>query len=170
MESMSSFNRLRVVALSALLGLAVAAVSMPADAGDGKSKRNRPAAGAQHQPRAQGDYTRHTQVNRTENGHTRTDTITSQRGTATRHAEVVNDRARQTRTRNVEWTGPQGQQAHRTDVTQRTEDGYARNSTATGPNGGTATRDVVATRDPATGSWTKEVAVERTPPPAGDGG
>lgn len=167
--SRTTVKSVRIAALGSMLGLALVTFNVPAEAGDGASKRARPAAGAQQKPRAHGDYTRHTQVNRTANGYTRTDTWTGDKGTATRNAEVVNDRARQTRTRNVEWTGPQGQQAHRTDVTQRTDDGYTRNSVATGPNGGTATRNVVATRDPASGTWTKDVTVDRTPPPTDDG-
>jgi hypothetical protein len=145
---------------SAALGLvlAVAAVS-PADAGNRSQKQ-----------RAQGDHTRHTEVRRTDNGHARTDTWSGERGTATRQAEVVNDTANRKRTREVAWTGPNGQQGTRVEATQRTDNGYTRNSTATGPNGGTATRDVTAVRDPASGTWTKDVSVRRTPPPNADGG
>jgi hypothetical protein len=170
MDSTVAFDRLRAVAMTSLLGLALAVVALPAEARDGASKRARPAAGAQqHPPRPRGDYTRQTQVDRTATGHTRTDTWSSERGTSTREAQVVRDREQQMRTRDVEWSGPKGQQARRTDVTQRTESGYTRNSTATGPNGGTSTRDVEATRDASSGTWTKDVSVQRTPP-AGDGG
>lgn len=152
-------NRLVPAALaSAALGLVLAvAAAAPADAGERKA-------------RPHGDYTRHTEVRRIENGRSRTDTWSGQRGTATRQADVANDRASRTRTRNVQWTGPNGQQGTRTEVTQRTENGYTRNSTATGPSGGTATRDVTAVRDPASGTWTRDVSVERTPPPAPEGG
>lgn len=145
---------------SAALGLVLAILAAnPADAGDRGKKQ-----------RAQGDYTRHTEVQRTDNGHKRTDAWTGERGTATRQADVVNDAANRKRTRDVKWTGPNGQQGTRTDVTQRTDNGYTRNSTATGPKGGTATRDVTAVRDPASGTWTKDVSVDRTPPPAPEGG
>jgi len=145
---------------SAALGLVLAvAAATPADAGNRGQKQ-----------RAQGDHTRHTEVRRTDNGHARTDTWTGERGTATRQADVVNDAANRKRTRDVAWTGPNGQQGTRTDVTQRTDNGYTRNSTATGPKGGTATRDVTAVRDRASGTWTKDVSVERTTPPKPDGG
>jgi hypothetical protein len=121
---------------------------------------------AAHKARPHGDYTRHSEVQRTEHGHTRTDTWTGEAGrTTTRQAEVVNDRATQTRTRDVEWTGPRGQQATRTDVTQRTANGYTRDTTVVGPKGGTTTRDVTASRDPASHTWVKDVQVEHTPPP-----
>jgi hypothetical protein len=168
MSSHASIRPKYTLLASAALGLvlAVAAVT-PADAG------NRGQSGAQHsaqKQRPQGNHARHTEVRRTENGHSRTDTWTGERGTATRQADVVNDAANRKRTREVKWTGPNGQQGTRTDVTQRIDNGYTRNSTATGPKGGTATRDVTAVRDPASGTWTKDVSVERTPPPAPDGG
>ncbi len=128
----TAYDRMRAVAVAGTLGLTLLAVAAPAGA---------------HKPRPQGDFSRHTEVKRTENGHTRNDTWTGANGTATRSA------------------GPQGQQAQRTDVTQRTDTGYTRNTVATGPKGGTATRDVVATRDAESGTWTKDVTVDRTPPP-----
>ncbi len=156
---------------SAALGLvlAVAAVT-PADAGNrGQSGAQRAQHSAQ-KARPTGDYTRHTEVRRTDTGHVRTDSWTGERGTATRQAEVVNDAANRKRTREAKSTGPNGQQGTRTDVTQRTDNGYTRNSTATGPKGGTTTRDVTAVRDPASGTWTKDVSVDRTPPPTPEGG
>ncbi len=146
----TAYDRMRAVAVAGTLGLTLLAVAAPAGA---------------HKPRPQGDFSRHTEVKRTENGHTRNDTWTGANGTATRSAKVVNDRDRKMRTRDVAWSGPQGQQAQRTDVTQRTDTGYTRNTVATGPKGGTATRDVVATRDAGSGTWTKDVTVDRTPPP-----
>lgn len=172
MTSTSTRSRIHNAILAATTGLLLTATAMAtADAADrGQRSGARATQSQAHKPRPPGDYTRHTEVRRTDNGHTRTDTWTGERGTTTRQAEVVNDRASQTRTRNVQWTVPQGQQGTRTDVTQRTDSGYTRQSTATGPQGGTSTRDVVATRDPSTGTWTKDVKVERTPPAASDGG
>lgn len=91
-----------------------------------------------HKPRPPDDYTRRSEVRRTDNGHIR----------------------------NATWTGPEGQRGARTDVTPRSETGYARSRTNTGPKGGTATREVNAIRDAESGTWTKDVTVERTPPPA----
>jgi hypothetical protein len=172
MTSTPTRSRIHNAILAATTGLVLTAAAIAtADAADrGQRSGARATQSQAHKPRPPGDYTRHTEVRRTDNGHTRTDTWTGERGTATRQAEVVNDRANRTRARNVEWTGPQGQQAKRTDVTQRTDSGYTRQSTATGPNGGIATRSVVATRDREAGTWTKDVTVDRTPPPAGDGG
>jgi hypothetical protein len=134
----------RIPARSLILGLLLTTTALAsAQAADRSQGAARKGAAPSHVQRPHGDYTRHTERQRTENGHTRTDTWTSDRGTATRSAEVVNDRATQTRTRSVD---------------------------STGPKGGMQSRDVVSTRDPATGTWTKDVTVDRTPPPAGDGG
>jgi hypothetical protein len=130
------------VLAAAALVLATGIVT-PAAAGDrGQQGVHRAQHGGQ-KARPHGDYTRHTEVCRTDTGHSRTDTWSSERGTSTRQADVVNDRANRTRRRDVVWTGPQG---------------------------GTSTRDVTAVRDPATGTWTRDVAVDRTPPPKSDGG
>jgi len=166
-------DRMRAVAAAGALGLALMTMAASADADNGKAGKARQAQASDHKPRPQGDYTRHSEVRRTDEGHTRNDTWTGTRGTATRDATVTNDRENKTRTRQVGWAGPEGQQATRTDVTRRTETGYTRSSTATGPQGGTATRDVVATRNAESGTWTKDVTVDRTPSPApavNDGG
>lgn len=172
MTSTMASPRRHDLTIATAIGLVLVAVTMvtadAADRGQRSGARSTQAQAQKHRP--QGDYTRHTEVRRTEHGHTRSDTWSGERGTTTRQAEVVNDRGTQTRTRNVEWTGPQGQQATRTDVTQRTDSGYTRQSTATGPNGGTTTRSVFATRDREAGTWTRDVTVDRTPPPSGDGG
>lgn len=166
MTSTTNANRMRRLAVAGALGLVLTLGSSgPALAGPGK-----PHASPAHKARPAGSHTRHTEVQRTEQGHTRNDTWTGQNGrTVQRDAEVVNDRANQVRTRDVQWTGPQGRQATRTDVTQRTDDGYTRDSTATGPRGGTVERGVVATRDRDAGTWVKDVTVERTPPPRSNG-
>lgn len=165
-------SRRHDLALATALGLVLIAGTVAtadaADRGQRSSARSSQAQAQKHRP--QGDYTRHTEVRRTDHGHTRSDTWSGERGTTKRQAEVVNDRGNQTRTRNVEWTGPQGQQATRTDVTQRTDSGYTRQSTARGASGGTTTRSVIATRDHEAGTWTKDVTVDRTPPPSRDGG
>jgi hypothetical protein len=60
---------------------------------------------------------------------------------------------------------PAGDYTRHTEV-QRTQHGHTRNTTAVGPKGGTTTRDVVATHDHASGTWTKDATVDHTPPPA----
>jgi hypothetical protein len=136
--------RVPTLAVATAVGLLIATTALtPAQAADRGQTAARKGASTSHAQPPHGDYTRHTERQRTENGHTRTDTWTSDRGTATRSASVVNDRANQTRTRSVD---------------------------SSGPRGGTQSRDVVSTRDPASGTWTKDVTVDRTPPPAGNGG
>lgn len=170
MFSIVDVKRMRTLATATALGLVMTGgICGTAQADPGQAGRQRGAHAPAHRQLPQGNYTRHTEVHRTDNGHTRTDTWTGENGkSATRQAEVVNDRASQTRTRDVQWTGPNGQQATRTDVTQRTGNGYTRESTVTGPKGGTVERDVVATRDRQSGTWVKDVTVTRTPPPGGN--
>jgi hypothetical protein len=110
--------------------------------------------------------TRHDVVQRTADGHTRDSTVTLPDGrTATRDATVVNDRDAGTRTRDVVTTGPNGGTRTLNDEVQRTEGGFTRSTSVTSPNGSSATRDVTATRDPATGAVVKDVNVDRTPAP-----
>jgi hypothetical protein len=116
--------------------------------------------------RPNGSYSHQVQVQRTNNGHTRSDTWTNAEGrSASRNATVVNDKDAGTRTRDVQRHGPEGQTATRHDETQRTENGYTRSSTATNAQGQTATRNATAIFDPTTKTWTKDVNVSR-----GDGG
>src|SRR5262245_2542292 len=94
-----------------------------------------------HPPRATQPHTRTTERQRTDNGHTRTDTWTGANGrTATRDAVVSNDREAGTRTRNVDYTGPNGKTSSVDSVRTRTDDGFTRNTTATNAEGKTATR------------------------------
>jgi hypothetical protein len=116
---------------------------------------------------ARGDHTRQTVRQRTENGHTRSDTWTNAQGkTVTRDAEVVRDKEAGTRTRDVVTTLPDGRTRTVNDVTQRTENGFTRDTTITNPNGSTLQRDVTVTVDKETKTVTKDVSVDRTPPPA----
>jgi len=172
MASQSTFFRMRRRAATTALGIALTLGAWGvAQAGASHQPKPRGLHTQAQKARPAGDYTRHTDVQRTQNGHTRTDMWTGENGkSATRQAEVVNDRATQTRTRDVEWTGPEGQQATRSDVTQRTDNGYTRNTTAVGPKGGTTTRDVVATHDQASGTWNRDVTVDHSPPPAPSNG
>jgi hypothetical protein len=156
-------------------------------------------AGAHGGTHPRGDYTHHTERTKTDNGHTRNDTWTNGEGkTATRDANVVNDRDNGTRTRDVDWQGPNGKTATRDatvvrdkdagtvsrdvvetgpngktrtidDNVQRTDDGYTRETVRTNPNGSTLTRDVTATYDKDTKTFSKDVSVDRerpTPPEA----
>ena len=75
-----AYDRIRAVAVAGTLGLALMAVSASADAGNGKAGKTRHAQASAQKARPQGDYTRHSEVRRTENGHTRNDTWTGTRG------------------------------------------------------------------------------------------
>jgi hypothetical protein len=156
-------NSLRKSTRPMLVMLAVAALvaQFGASAAEAGNK-------GQRQPgqRPHGDYSHQTQVQRTANGHTRSDTWTNAEGrSASRNATAVNDKEAGTRTRDVQRQGPEGNTATRHDETQRTESGYTRNSTATNAQGQTATRNATATFDPSTKTWTRDVSVNR-----GDGG
>jgi hypothetical protein len=100
---------------------------------------------------------RTTERQRTETGHTRTDTWTGANGnTATREAVVTNDKDAGTRTRNVEYTGPDGNTASVDSVRTKTEEGFTRSTTVTNPQGETATRDLTVTRDKDAGTVTRD--------------
>jgi hypothetical protein len=144
MSSTTSRTALRHLVTVGALGLILTTVAATsAHAGDRRQNAARKQTASSYTHRHQGDYTRQTEVKRTDNGHLRTDTWTGAQGTATRQERVVNDRANLTHTKEVDWTGPKG---------------------------GTKSRDTLATWDPATKTWTRDVTVDRTPPPASDGG
>ncbi|MFT3906473.1 MAG: hypothetical protein QM718_09235 [Steroidobacteraceae bacterium] len=104
--------------------------------------------------------TRTVTVQRTASGHTRDTTVTNAAGqTATRDATVTKDAATGTRTRDVQYTGYHGKSASVESVKQRTANGYTNTTTATGPNGGTATRNADVSCDKASQSCTKNVSI-----------
>jgi hypothetical protein len=108
-------------------------------------------------------HTRTTERQRTETGHTRTDTWTGANGnTATREAVVTNDKDSGTRTRNVEYTGPDGNTASVDSVRTKTEDGFTRSTTVTNAQGETATRDLTVTRDKDAGTVTRDASYTTT--------
>lgn len=112
---------------------------------------------AANAPRATQPHTRTTERQRTENGHTRSDTWTNADGkTATRDAVITNDKEAGTRTRNVDYTGPDGGTASVDSVRTKTENGFTRSTTATNKDGETATRDMTVTRDNEAGTVTRE--------------
>jgi hypothetical protein len=141
------------------LGAAATAVTVlalgvgAAVAGDGQRAHSR------HVDRPNASYTRTTVKQRTENGRTRTDTVTGQNGRqATRSAVVTNDRAAGVRTRNVDYTGPKGGTGSVDTVTTRTDSGFTRNTTATNRQGETATRNMTLTRDREAGTVSREAS------------
>ena len=119
--------------------------------------------GAQVQRSSQ-SHTRTTERQRTDNGHTRTDTWTGADGrSARRDATVTNDREAGTRTRNVDYTTADGREGSKSDVVQRTDDGYTRDTTRTLPNGTTQTRNVDVSCDKDAAKCVKQVEVGKQP-------
>jgi hypothetical protein len=144
--SANGVNKL-VLTIAASVAAFGATAAMSVDAAD---------QGAQRPART--ERTHATERARTENGHTRRDEWTNARGdTVTRDARVVDDPASRSRTRDVVWTGPDGRQATREDVTQRTADGFARASAVTLPDGRVVRRDADVVRDGEAGTRSREV-------------
>jgi hypothetical protein len=100
----------------------------------------------------------HTEQTKTANGFTRDSVRTNPSGkTATRDISVSNDAATKTRTRDVSGTTYSGKSYSGEAVTQKTADGYTRDSSRTGPNGKTGTREVDASFDKENHTVTKEI-------------
>jgi len=151
-------------ALAAATALALV-IGMPSAQADDSRPRTRAAQAAQPAERharpnlPRGDRTVHVERQRTDNGHTSQRVVTGPNGrTASRDAVVQNDPQAGTRTRDVTYTGPNGNVRTVNDATQRTDDGYTRTTTATGPKG-TATREVTVSCDRSAGNCTKDVTV-----------
>lgn len=126
-------------------------IAVPVLARDGKPQRG------SNTPRVVQPHTRTTERQRTENGHTRSDTWTRADGkTASRDAVVTRDRAAGTRTREVDYSGPNGHTANVDSVRTKTDDGFTRSTTITNAQGETATRDLTVSRDEGAGTITRE--------------
>lgn len=140
--------------------LAMPAVAAGAHAHAGSHAAGHAGSGATH------SYTRTTQTQRTADGHTSHSSRTDAQGrTATRDASVVNDKETGTRTKDVTFTGKDGETRSVDSITQRTDSGYTRDTTYTDKNGNTATREADVIHDADTHSTVKTVTVERTPAP-----
>lgn len=86
-------------------------------------------------------------------------------GSYTRQVERSREGA--TAGKDITGTTGDGRSWERHIDTTKTESGYTRTDTFSGPNGGTATKDVVVTRN-EDGTVTKTVTFDRTPPQNGD--
>ena len=138
-----------LLGLAGLLSITVALGSVTAEARPGDRTQR---------PHTHGDWTSHSERQRTENGHTSHTTWTGSNGrTGTRDATVVNDRDTQTRTRDVAYTGPAGKQASVHDVTQKIDDGHTRTTTFTDSQGRTAAREATVVNDKEAGTRTRDV-------------
>jgi len=95
---------------------------------------------------------------RTDDGFTRNTTITNANGqTATTQVIVSKDVDAGTRTRSVDRTGFDGKTLSVDSVTQRTDDGFTRNTTTVGPDGTVSTRTVDVSCDQARQNCTRTV-------------
>lgn len=170
---------LALASLAVVTGSALAATD--ASAGDGRTRRGpregvkqvdarRTPTGFERNATWTGNRgqqaSRQDVVTRTGNGRTRQSTLTGPNGgVTTQDSTVTRDPVAGTRTREQTTTGPNGRTASTRDVTTRTDDGYTRATVVTNTGGGTLTRDVVAAVDPAAGTASKTVTVDRTPAP-----
>jgi len=149
------------LAATGTLAMLLVTLAAPAEA------RERAAAGAragaaagatQGRRPAGGNWTRTTETQRTESGHTRSDRWQGANGaTAARDLEVSRDREAGTRTRESAWTRPNGNSGSSTTVSTKTDDGFSRDTTATNARGETATRNVDVSRDKDAGTSTRSV-------------
>ncbi|MEM7805583.1 MAG: hypothetical protein AAF545_11710 [Pseudomonadota bacterium] len=99
-----------------------------------------------------GEPSRKTTRKRNGNTAERRTTRTGRNGnTATREARRTVDRDNQTVRTERRATGPNGRSATSDSTLSRTEDGYNRNTTVTGPEGRTAHRNTDVSYDPETG-------------------
>lgn len=120
--------------------------------------RERPAGAQPHRHDFQHKKERHTRQGQvvqrettqqaTENGFRRDTVVTNAQGqTANRQVEVVHDKEAGTRTRTMTGTTFDGKPVSGQSVTTRTEDGFTRQDSFTGPNGQTRTREMDVSRD-----------------------
>jgi len=95
---------------------------------------------------------------RTPDGYEKSTTVTGPQGnSATRNAQGSWDPATRTWSKSAATTGSGGQSVSTTTTGARTAGGYEKSTTFTGPQGGSASRNVQGSWDPATRTWTKTV-------------
>lgn len=96
--------------------------------------------------------TRHDELIRTEDGHTSSSTLTRRDGSVVdREASVSRDPEAGSKQKDVVWTDAEGHTVTRSSERVRTEDGYTRTTTVTGPDGQSATWEKTVTRDASEG-------------------
>ena len=101
---------------------------------------------------------------KTDDGFTRSSTATNPQGeTATRDLTVSRDKEAGTTTRSANYTTFDGREGSRSDVIQRTDDGYTRDTTRTLPGGETHTRSVDVSCEKDAGKCVKQVETGQQP-------
>jgi hypothetical protein len=153
----TKFARLAATGAFAVMLVTLAAPSEARERGAAGARAGA-AAGAAQGRRAGGDWSRTTETQRTGNGRTRSDRWSNAEGrTATRDVAVSRDAEAGTRTRDSQWTRPNGASGNANTVSTRTDDGYSRDTTVTNAKGETATRNVDVSRDRDAGTSTRSV-------------
>jgi len=138
--------------LSGLVVISLAASSAYAELHQGKHVR----VGAH----VQGEFTRQVQQKKTENGIVRNTVTTNAQGeTATRTMTINNDKDAGTRTRTVEGTNFSGGSYSGQAVTQKTDDGFSRESSFTNAQGKTISKSMDVAVDKEAGTVTKNISV-----------
>ena len=101
---------------------------------------------------------------KTDDGFTRSTTVTNKDGeVATRDLTVSRDKEAGTVTREANYSTFDGREGSKSDVIQRTEDGFSRDTTHTLPNGETHTRSVDVACEKDVGKCVKQVEVDKQP-------
>ena len=115
-----------------------------------------------HRMTPKGSFTRHTEQVATDNGFTRNTVTTRPNGdTATRNVTLTRDKEAGIRTREVSGTHFNGVSYSGQSVTQKTEDGYTRDSTYTNTQGKTVSRHVDAVVNKEEGIVTRNISVTK---------
>lgn len=139
------------VASALILSLTLGASQADARERGARAEGRAPAAARQ------GNWTRTSERQRTDNGWTRSDRWQGANGKeATRDVSVVNDKEAGKRSRSVDWTGPNGGTRSMDRETTRTENGRTTQATVTNANGQTATRETSVVNDKEAGVRTRE--------------
>lgn len=101
---------------------------------------------------------------KTDDGFTRSTTVTNAQGeTATRDLAVTRDKESDTVTREANYSTFDGRSGSMSDVIQRTDEGFSRETTRTTPNGETHTRSVEVSCDKDVGKCVKQVEAGKEP-------
>jgi len=110
-----------------------------------------------------GSRTKHVEQTPTEDGYSRTTTVTNGKGeTATKTTTGSYDPVTNSWTKTSARTHFDGSTSGKTSTAARTEDGYARETVKTNRKGGTMTRSVDASYDKDTRSLNKTISIDKT--------
>jgi len=164
---MNSKHTVLVLSLIALLGGAAAEARERAQHGGHHAphsalKRGNFTSDTTHTTGDGRTFTRHTEQTVTDGGFERNSTMTNPEGkTATRSISGSYDKDSKTRTRSVEGTTFSGKTYSHETSTQRTENGYTRESEWTNPAGKSGSRSVMAEVDKEAGTMTKNITITK---------